>query len=325
MNEKENYLKVLNKEQPEWVPIFQDAVDLIPPAISIMYMATEEKIDYLGVHWLVNDAGAIADTTVPPVLKDISDWKKFVNLPDPDNFDWEGFVAKDLENHDPNKALALIIGVGGGSFFIPLMNMMGFEEGLCALIESPNEVKELFDCLMAWYEKVFPLCIKYYKPDVIVTGDDLCTARGAFISMDTYKELFKPYYVRIINMVHEAGIKFEFHMCGKAEPFIEDLVAEGIDSWQPAQGINDLAGLKAKYGNELIFNGTWSTGGPAGVPNAPEETVRREVRNCIDTLATGGGMIFWNGDPVGSSTDQLQKMDWLNDEARKYGRKFYAI
>lgn len=81
-------------------------------------------------------------------------------------------------------------------------------------------------------------------------------------------------------------------MCGKCEPFVEDLLKMGIDSWQTAQGLNDLKGLKAKYGNRLIFCGTWSTNGPAGVPGASEDIVRQEVRKCMDDLAEGGGMFF---------------------------------
>ena len=323
MTERENYLKTMQGLQPDWVPNFHDALDFFPPAITVAYMATEEKIDYCSVPWVVNDAGAIADTRKKPVMDDIADWKKYVHLPDLEKFDWENVTKGELANHTPDKALGLIIGLGGGGFFIPLMNMMGFENGLCTLLEDPDTVNEMFSCFCDFYERLIPYCIKYYHPDMIVMGDDLCTERGSFISMDTYQELLRPYYKRLIDTIHSYGVFFEFHMCGKCEPFIRDLVSLGINSWQPAQGLNDLVGLKKEFGNKLIFDGTWSTNGPAGMPGASEETVRNEVRNCMDKLAVGGGMIFWNGDPVGSSKDQLKKMQWLDDEARTYGRNFY--
>lgn len=322
MTERENYLKVLNGEKPEWVPYYRDACDWVIPWITTSYLATEEKVDFLGVHWVMDDAGPMADTR-RLALDDISKWRDVVHLPDVESFDWEKYAAFDLREHDPDKAIAIMPGLGGGCFFIPLMNMMGFSEGLCAMFEEEEEVKALFDHFMEWYEKLLPKCIEYYHPDVVIMGDDICTANGPFIGRDVYESLIRPYFRKCISICKNAGVKFELHMCGKCESFIDDFVEMGIDIWEPAQPLNDLAAIKKKYGNRLVLNGAWFTAGPGGVPGAPEHIGRREARECIDRYAPGGGYVFWDGDPVGTSEDMKRKIGWLADEARTYGKAFY--
>lgn len=119
MTEKENYLRVLNGEKPEWVPNYRDACEWVIPFFQSSYMATEEKIDFLGVHWVINESGPMADTRNPP-LDDVTKWRDVVHLPDPDTFDWETWSKRDMENHDPNKAIAVMLGLGGGASSFPL-------------------------------------------------------------------------------------------------------------------------------------------------------------------------------------------------------------
>lgn len=323
MTERENYLLVMSGKQPEWVPNFEDACDMIIPSILISHLLTEEKKDFFSVPWTINDAGPMVDTHQPPVMPDINDWKKYTHFPDIDQFDWENTSKLQLAEHDPDKALVIMPNLGGGTIFMPLMNMMGFEEGLCALVEEPEMCMEFLDSVTTFFEQCIPYIVKYYQPDVIIVGDDLCTAFSPFISMDLYKRIFKPLYQRQIDMIHKYGVLAELHMCGKCEPFVEDFAEMGADSWQPAQGSNDIASIKAKYGNKLIINGTWSTDSPAWQPGASEELVRSELRKCMDAFAVGGGMVFWTGGQVGNSADQVQRSNWVNDEARKYGRNFY--
>lgn len=88
MTERENYLMVLEGKQPEWVPYYRDACDWVIPWITTSYMAEEEKIDFVGARWVIDEAGPMVDTR-RPALDDISKWREVVHLPDVDSFDWE--------------------------------------------------------------------------------------------------------------------------------------------------------------------------------------------------------------------------------------------
>lgn len=322
MTERENYLKVINGEQPEWVPYYRAAVDWIIPCFLMQFMATEEKRDMFGCPWTMNDNGAMPDNRQKPVLDDMANWRDVVNLPPLDEIDWEAAHAFDMQNHDPDRAVECFTCEGpAGNYFLPIMGMMGFEEGLCALVEDPDSVHEFCDYMCNYYIKLVDYEEKYYNPDVYILADDFCTARGPMISWETYETLFRPYYKKLIDHIKTYNKPVEFHMCGKGEEFVHDFVKLGVNIWQPAQPLNDLEGLRAQYGNKLVFTGTWQ-GGPAGMPGASEEVVRASARECIDKYAPGG-LVFWDGDPVGSSEDMAQKVAWLAEEAMTYGKTFF--
>lgn len=325
MTERENYLKVINGETPDWVPYYRDAVEWTIPCFLMQFLGTEEKLDIFGTPWTMNENGPMPDNRHKPVLDDIANWKDVLNLPDLDAVDWEAALAFDMQNHDPNKAIECFsCQASAGNYFLPIMAMMSFEEGLCALAEDPDSVKEFCDYMCDFYMKLVDYEEKYYKPDVYILADDFCTARGPMISFKTYEELFRPYYKKLIDHIKEisGGKPVEFHMCGKGEEFVEDFIKMGVNIWQPAQPLNDLESLREKYGNSIVFTGTWQ-GGPAEAPGAPEALVRASARECIERYGKNGGLVFWDGDPVGNSEDMMNKIIWLADEIHTFGRTYY--
>lgn len=321
--ERENYLKVIRGEQPDWVPVYRDCCDWLFPTFMIDYIFTEEKKDMFGVNWVVAEEGEQPDPN-RPLLDDITRWRDFVKFPDISNIDWEAAAAQDLaEQHDPNKALCYCAANGTGAYFIALMNMMGFEDGLCALIEEPEAVMELFETATQFYEYTMRKLIPLYNPDVVLINDDLASAKAPFVSEEIFEEMFRPFYKRLFAVAQEFDVPIEFHMCGKCDNFIRKLHEDGVTIWEPAQVMNDLVGLRKEFGNSLVFNGGYDSQGAAGLPGATEETIRASVRNSLDSYAVGGGYVFWDLDPVGRSEDMANKIAWAQDEARAYGSAFY--
>lgn len=322
MTERENVLMVIRGEQPEWVPNYRDSIDQVIPYFFMEHLFTPGSVDFFSVPWTLNDNGPMPIVN-SYVMDDATRWREYVHLPDLDSLDWEEISKKDLAIHDPNKAIGFMASPGPGNFYLHLLDMMGVENGLCAFLEEPEAIHEFFEYLCDYEVKLIDIGAKYYHPDFITLNDDVSSAKAPFISMEIWNEFLHPVFKRLIDRAKEYELPVEFHMCGKGECIIEDLVSMGVSIWQPAQPLNDLKRLKEKYGNRLVFNGTWYTASAGGVPGAPEEVVRQSVRDAMDKYAVGGGLIFWDGDPVGTSEDTRQKMAWLHDEAVKYGREFY--
>ncbi|MBQ9814534.1 MAG: hypothetical protein IJM53_02460 [Lachnospiraceae bacterium] len=323
MNERENYELLLKGEQPKWVPYYRDAVDWVIPSVITGFLGTEERIDFFGVKYANSPIGNIADVNYI-CLDDITKWRDVVHFPDLDSLDWKTLAEKDTKIHDPNKMMsAMIMPCPGGNFFIPLMNMMGFEEGLISMLEEEEEVASLFEHICQFLEKLEQYMIDYYKPDMVHIGDDIASAGSMFISRPTFERLIKPFFKRLINRAVSQGVAVEWHCCGKCESVVDDYVEMGISTWESAQPMNDLDAIKKKYGNRLILNGCWQGNNPAEYPGASEEVVRKAVRETIDRYAVGGGYSFWDGDPVGPGQDMKNKIAWIADEVRKYGRSFY--
>ena len=320
MNSRENYLKVLHGDIPEWIPLYKQECDIVVPLpYKQSMMASFTDRDFFGVRYKQTDHERTVDTTVKPALDDIADWRSVVKPVDLDTVDWEQAARIDLADHDPDKILcAFVCMADAGTLFLPVMGMMGFEEGLIALIEDPESVHEFFEYMTSYYEKLIDYEEKYYNPDMYAFMDDLSSHTGPMISWDTYTELFRPYYKRIIDKIKSYGKIVEFHICGYCEDIVCDLAGLGVDVWQPAQSMNDICMLKDKN-QGLVINGGWSTKETRFDENSTEEEVRQIVRDTFDKYAQNGRYIFFPG--VMGFSEQV--VEWLYDEARNYGKTFY--
>jgi len=100
LTEKENYLKVLHCEQPEWVPIYGFGAmpgSEYPPA-TVMYepiILSEHRIngggkDIWGVEYVATyeTGGALLPKPGDFILTDITKWRDVIKAPDVSDVDW---------------------------------------------------------------------------------------------------------------------------------------------------------------------------------------------------------------------------------------------
>jgi len=133
-------------------------------------------------------------------------------------------------------------------------------------------------------------------PDVIfVCGTDFGTQNSQFCSVDTYRELYHPYYAQINGWIHDNTTWKTFkHSCGAVEPFMPEFIASGFDIVNPVQlsaaGM-DAKQLKANYGDRLTFWGG-VTDTQKTLPFGTPEEVRSEVQQRLEILSTNGGYVF---------------------------------
>ncbi|MDR2957722.1 MAG: hypothetical protein LBU61_06045 [Coriobacteriales bacterium] len=338
LTEKENYLRVVNGEMPEWVPRAMYPSPGKPPAtamamVSAVPMFGECQMDadgnpagftdMWGVEYKASKMTSYMSQPVPGkhILDDIRNWRDIIKAPELPDIDWEAAAKKDLEMVDRNQTV-LVGGMTG--YFLPVLNFMGCTEGLSAMLEEPDEIMELYSYMHDFYQKLNTKILDYYRPDMFSLGDDIATANNLFVSPETYRKLVKPWHDADAKLFRDAGIPIAMHCCGRAEDLIEDWIEMGVSIWQPAQVMNDLVGIKQKYGRKFALEGCFDSSGPANYPHAPEEVVRQAVRDCIDTHATDGGFVFWGssyGDP--DDPDTANKARWITEEYDSYGRNFY--
>ncbi len=335
MTEKENFMKTIRGEQPEWVPVFSFGPDpdRIVPTMKIGPRLLYEQYYQPGVTkdiWGVPyEASASAGNEKLPqpnqfILDDIRKWRDVIKAPDLSGINWETMAKKDLEMFKIDRSqTALIFKIHIG-YFQTLMSFIGFSEGLCAMYEEPDEIKALLEYLCDFYMDVCNRCMKYYDPDMICLTDDIAAWKNPFFSLDMYRELIKPFHARQCTLGTNNGIPIEIHCCGRCEDFIDDFREIGVQAWDPAQTSNDLSAIKKKYGNSFAIIGGWEMTDELIKPDCPEEVVREAVRRTIDAYALGGGYCFL-GNILAAVGDEFNKRknQWITDEAIKYGREFY--
>lgn len=336
MTEKENFRRLIKGAEPEWVPNYSLAprpdgkpgptAVVFPGLLSASITGVGTVKDIWGVTHVPVPEAANAKIPEPNhfILNDIRKWRDVIKAPDISNIDWEAMAQKDFEFFRVNHEESLVgLGLHFG-FFQHLMAFMGFTEGLCAMYEEPEEVKALMEYLCDFFSAVAEKCIDYYKPDIFDMSDDIAAWKNAFISVDMYRELIKPFAIRQAAIARNRGMPISMHCCGYCEDFIDEWRDFGVVMWNPAQTCNDLQKIKQKYGNSLIICGGWDGIGELADPNVTEKTVKESVYRTIDKYAPGGGYAFGGGylGPIGDEATS-KKNKWLFEAAEIYGKTFY--
>jgi hypothetical protein len=130
---------------------------------------------------------------------------------------------------------------------------------------------------------------------VFTTGTDFGTQNGPFISLISYRNLFKPYHRRVNDWIHEhTRWKTFIHSCGSVTSFLPDMIEAGFDALNPVQcsaANMDPQMLKDRFGGQLTF---WGGGvnTQQTLPFGTPDEIRKEVRRRIEIFNHGGGFVF---------------------------------
>ena len=128
-----------------------------------------------------------------------------------------------------------------------------------------------------------------------VTGTDFGTQRGPFISVQSYRDLFKPFHKQVTDLIHRrSNWKTFIHSCGSVYQLIPDFIEAGFDILNPVQcsaADMDAARLKKEFGKDVVFWGGGVDTQKTMAFGTPDQ-VYREVRERIDIFNAGGGFVF---------------------------------
>ena len=130
---------------------------------------------------------------------------------------------------------------------------------------------------------------------VLISGADFGTQTSLFASIDTYKELYKPFHKKVNDWVHaNTEWKTFIHTCGAVEPLINEFIDAGFDILNPVQcsaaGMQPAL-LKEKYGKRITF---WGAGVDTQktLPFGTPEEVKKEVAERLKIFSKSGGFVF---------------------------------
>jgi uroporphyrinogen decarboxylase len=211
-------------------------------------------------------------------------------LPDPGapgRFD----VAQDrASRHGSSHAL---LGIIECTVFEMAWNLVGLEPFLVDMALRRDYVGPLLD-EVADYSIGIGRELIHLGADALLTGDDLGMDIGPMLSPRMWREWLKPRLQRVFDAYRSErpDIILAYHTCRSVRPFLDDLVAMGVDVLNPvqvtAQGM-DPGALKARYGDRLAFCGGIDQ--REVLPHGSPADVEREVRCRIGQLGAGGGYV----------------------------------
>ena len=171
------------------------------------------------------------------------------------------------------------------------------ENFLMDIYEEPEWVIELNEHLLESHMKSLSKTVEYLDGivDIVRFGDDLGMNNNMFMSLEKYREIFKPFHTKLNDYVHShSSMKTLLHSCGSIFPVIGDLAEAGFDIINPVQTSArnmDPADLKREYGKDITF---W--GGGCNTRKILNKATPQEVydycRRVIDIFFQDGGFIF---------------------------------
>lgn len=187
----------------------------------------------------------------------------------------------------------------GFTFFERMHYLRGMPELFVDLYEDPERVHELAERVIAFPIGVAEEIGRRFRGRVhgMCMTDDWGTQEAAFTSIPMFREFFKPYYKRLFDAIHEAGMHAWMHSCGH----VNDIVGEWIDCdldlvnlQQPTNlGIEEMG---QRYRGKICFESLCDI--QMTLPYKGPEEIREEARLLIEHWSTpeGGFVLSDYGD-----------------------------
>ncbi len=155
-----------------------------------------------------------------------------------------------------------------------------------------------------------------------ITGTDFGTQRGQFISTAAYREMYKPFHMRVNGLIHEkSNWKTFIHSCGSVFDLVAEFIEAGFDILNPVQCSAACMApdeLKKKYGQNIVFWGGGVDTQKTIAFGKPDE-VYREVLDRIEIFNDGGGLVFNSIHNIQGNTPTeniLAMFDAIRDSAK---------
>jgi len=205
--------------------------------------------------------------------------------PDPDLFDYDSAVRL------AEKASGEFAVIGPWvSFYEIYCQLRGIEQGLMDLLAFPDLVTASLDRI----EEIQTIMLRRFLDraskylDLVFISDDIGGQNNLLISPDSWEYFLKPRMQRWCSLIHSYGLKVFYHTDGASGELVAPLIECGIDVLNPVQhkcpGM-EMAGLKKKYGDKIIFHG--GVDNQYALPLGSTEDVRKETLQCLETLGKG--------------------------------------
>lgn len=313
----ENYLKVINFDYPEWIPV----VISIMPATWLKYGSELEKIvlsynelfpdynegdykkihlsrklkkgkwkDAWGVTWENIEEGlsSIPEDDYAP-LKNWDDLQSFI-FPDSMKYEMEGNIIdwemrkKRIENI--KKQGGLVRGsLYHGAMYMRLYYMRGFMNFMIDVATKDPHLDELITKVL---DSNMAVINKYIEmgAEMFVFADDLGIQKSLPISPQDWRHYLKPCFAKMYGACREKGVYTYQHTDGYILDIIPDLIECGLNVLNPQFRANTLKGIekycKGKIAIDLDLDRQL-------FPFATPQELQMHITQAVETLALPEG------------------------------------
>lgn len=355
MNKRENLLRALRRDNPEYVPIdftlcpshvaafekvhgtsdyqeFYDFayryVELNPTKIAPDYSKyyTDVKEDYEPLNWnpewgIMGKRGS-TNNHFQEMLHPMKNFTKISELeeyPWPDftaDYRWEGVKERNDKLRDSGYASIAFMQM---TIFELAWYLRGMEE---LMIDFYDDI-EFNDALLDKITDIRIVMARKYAEagtDILMLGDDVSTQLDMMMSPEIYREFLKPRLAKVIAAAKEVkpDILIFYHGDGNLTRIIPDLIDVGVDILNPLQPeCVDPFAIKEIFGDKLSFWG--GIGTQTTMPFGTKDDIEKTCRELIEKVGKGGGFVLAPTHIVEPEVP-YENIETFLEAAEKYGK-----
>lgn len=191
---------------------------------------------------------------------------------------------------------------GQGSPWQSFCTLVDTQHAIMMAIDSPDFVHFALNAIL--HKTLCALDMWKGTPaDMVETGGG--AGSNTVISPNLFREFCVPYDQQQNRLLHEAGVKVVYHLCGGVMHMLDLVVengADGLETMTPRSmgGDCDLREASRRVGDKLFFIGGFDQN--AGFEHGTPEMARKQVFDCYEATKDHAGYIicpsdhFFHGD-----------------------------
>lgn len=297
MNTRERFLKVLNFERPDRLPVIEWATwwqatlerwaeEGIPAGLDGVGLMEYFGLDRMVQCWFCprgpgfpapshRGAGVVADAGEYERLR------RNGALHNLDTVDWSIFDRYRREHDEGDAVFWFTL---EGFFWFP-RTLFGIEGHLFSFYDSPELLKRMNQDQTDFSLRILERLLKEYPIEFMTFAEDMSYNHGAMISEELFDEFMLPYYRQVIPLLKEHGVKVFVDSDGDVSECIGWFRRAGVEGILPLErqaGV-DVAALRERYPDFLFMGGYDKT-----VMHRGESAVRNEFERLLPTARQGG-------------------------------------
>jgi uroporphyrinogen decarboxylase len=282
---------------------------------------------YFGMRIKTIGQHSMIDFTNPPMahMTTERDIEEYPYWPDLNTNIMEGVVEQARHLHEDTDYFI----VGDTPFAYYPFNGYGFNSGMDKWLMDMKIRPDFYHKLATKFlEANLTFTGQFYEGvgkyvDCAMIYDDLGTQLSGLMSLQDYREFYKPYQREVIQNIRQwlrPEAKIMIHSCGSIYQFIPDLIEIGVEILNPVQPLAanmEPHRLKREFGRDLVILGGHDT--QLLLPNGtPEENIRG-VKKLLREYGPGGGYVFAASINIQADTP-AENIIASFDTAREYGK-----
>jgi uroporphyrinogen decarboxylase len=239
--------------------------------------------DSWGCTWQVSGPGAPPELKISPLAEKakIAEFRPPLELLDPARF---GKVNKSCETSN-----RFILAQSETQIFDRLRFLRGHDAAMIDLARGTKDIRNLLRMLHEFSCKEMEIWADT-EVDGVAFRDDWGTADGLAISLEMWREIFKPLYREYCKILHAKDKFVFFQSSGNMLDIMGDLVKDGVDAVHVEFHTMDVEKVAKRFRGRVTFWGEVASRGVMRMGNTPE--LREEVLKIRRALDFGSGGVI---------------------------------